>query len=225
MEKPTKKILITGEQARFNQLNDWCLTHGFQPTFQPFIRINPVLGLTIPKTDWIFFSSPKGALAYLNHYPICAKKIAALGEGTARALTSFNLTAQFLGEAEDQPATVGEKFESAVTNNETVFFPISQLSKKTVINALTKVQYQTLITYKTETLSQKMSDSFDVILFTSPSNVENYLIENAVEKNTVLIAMGETTATAIRQKIINPKLAHLLESPNERAVISFLEQQ
>lgn len=224
MKKPIKKILITGEPDRFNQLNEWCLTHDFQPVFQPFIRINPVPDLTIPETDWIFFSSPKGALAYLNHYPIRAKKIAALGAGTARTLASFNLTTQFIGQPDDEPATVGEKFEKELTTNETVFFPISQLSKKNVIKALTNARYQTLITYKTEALALKLSSAFDLILFTSPSNVENYLIKNRVEKNTVLMAMGETTAAAIRQNITHSELIHVLENPNEEAVITFLEQ-
>lgn len=61
------------------------------------------------------------------------------------------------------------------------------------------------VVYTTLETSQLVTDSYDGILFFSPSAVESFFSRNVVQKEVVLFAIGTTTATAI-QKFTNARV-------------------
>ncbi|MFY7899050.1 MAG: uroporphyrinogen-III synthase [Chitinophagaceae bacterium] len=71
--------------------------------------------------------------------------------------------------------------------------------KENNISVLEKTVYQTIVTPK------KLSQTFDGILFFSPSAVESFFAVNTVPLHTVLFAVGTTTAQAI-QSFTNNKI-------------------
>jgi uroporphyrinogen-III synthase len=188
----------------------------------PFIEVQAVIDLKIPTTDWIFFSSPKGARSYLAQYTILANKIAALGTGTASVLKEAGLNPDFIGESTDEPEIIGRKFNDLLHDNSTVFFPLGNRSKRSVVNEINSQKVQERITYKTLDQQHSLTEKHDVILFTSPSNYHSFIQSNKIAAHTQIIAMGKTTERAIKDDNAAFKL-HTLTSPTEAAIISFLE--
>lgn len=220
MEK-NSRILLTNELTRFPNLRKWCSAQNAQLTGASLIEIQPIRNLQVPETDWIFFSSPKGAQAYLNHYPIRAKKVGAYGKGTAKILAENEINVHFEGEPNQNPTAIGNAFNAILEPKNAVLFPISQRSKKSILNCITQSVSIEFICYQTHFKPAQFTTIFDAIIFTSPSNFKSYISLNKVAENTVIIAMGETTATTIRKGIDGIKI-HQLTEPNEGAMIRLL---
>lgn len=216
-----KSILVTREPGSFKTLKQQCINHNIRIKEIPFIEVEAVLDVSIPSTDWIFFSSPKGAQSYLAHYFIVSEKIAAIGEGTASVLQESGYDVHFIGESDDDPSIIGQKFNQRIKANSTVFFPLGNRSKRSVTSEVNPLQVKECITYKTIDRQQKLIENFDAILFTSPSNFHSFIQSNDIDSNTCVIAIGKTTEKAINT--YSPKFkVNTLKSPTENAIIEFL---
>ncbi|NOQ75902.1 MAG: hypothetical protein GQ574_28105 [Crocinitomix sp.] len=216
-------ILITRKPGSFEKLEQWCVSQHIRLNQVPFIKVEAVLNVAIPVSDWIFLSSPQGAQHYLKHYVIKAKNIAALGQGTAAVLKKTRLQVAFIGEPTDDPVIIGQKFNALINSNSTVFFPLGNRSKRSVIDQIHSDQVIEQITYKTSDQQQVLSEKFDTILFTSPSNFHSFIQSNVIDSNTCIIAMGKTTEKAIRDFDSTLDVS-VLASPTESALIAFLEK-
>ena len=71
--------------------------------------------------------------------------------------------------------------------------------------------------YSTIATVEKLSKRYDGILFFSPSAVESFFSLNEVGSNTILFAIGNTTAEAISQKVKNKII--IAESPGKEALV------
>lgn len=210
-------ILITRKPGPFEKLEQWCIEQQVQLSQIPFIKVEAVLNVPTPTTDWIFFSSPQGAQLYLQHYSIKAEKVAAFGQGTAAILNKAGIKIEFIGEATDDPKMIGQKFNELLSNKLKVFFPIGNRSKRSIIEQIDTEQLEERITYKTLDQQQELNNTFEVILFTSPSNFHSFTQSNDISANTHLIAMGKTTEKAMLT--FNPSLeVNVLVSPTELAL-------
>jgi uroporphyrinogen-III synthase len=219
---PTEKsILITRELRAESLIRAWAAEKKFNLVETSFIETVAVTGLTIPETDWIFFSSPQSVHLYFEHYALRAKKIAALSEGTADALLEVNQTADFIGNPLHVTKQIGLDFFSEVQSNEVVLFPLSDISKKQISNQKGNHTILELITYKTALVSAKTSSEPAAVLFTSPSNVDGFLLANKLTNATKILAIGETTAGHLRQLGFT-KIA-VSESTNEKALVKALK--
>ncbi|MCC7453344.1 MAG: uroporphyrinogen-III synthase [Crocinitomix sp.] len=216
-----KHILITSEANAFPKLVKWCSEHEISLVCQPFIQIEPIKNLAIPQTDWIFFNSPKGAKAYLENYRIYASKIGVLGLGTAKMVKLFCSTIDFCGDSSRSIPEIGEDFNSQLLPHETVFFPISDRSKKSIAKHISSRRKFELVTYQTNLNPIKFSQDFDLLIFTSPSNFLSYREANELTPNQIYVAFGKTT----KASMANLKKVEVLKAPNEHAVIEFLENQ
>lgn len=220
--KSIKHILITNEGKSFPKLKEWCQENKITLTCQSFIHTTPIIGLTIPDSDWIFFSSPKGARIYLEKYPVKANKVAVLGKGTLKALEPFKINADFIGDSKLSPEEVGKAFRTTIDNNETVLFPISDRSKRNICKALPEENKIELITYHTVYTPITSVLEHGLILFTSPSNFESYLSRNTMSETLEIVAIGKTTAQAIKQRVSHKEIG-VLTAPNEDTFIAYLE--
>jgi uroporphyrinogen-III synthase len=77
-----------------------------------------------------------------------------------------------------------------------------------------------LITYKTALVSDKLNDIPGIILFTSPSNVDGFLLSNKPELKTQILAIGETTAARLRE--LGMKDILVSDSTNEKELVKAL---
>ncbi len=216
-----KHILITSEANAFPKLVNWCSNREISLVCQPLIQITPLINLAIPQTDWIFFNSPKGAKAYLENYSVHASKIGVLGLGTAKMVKLFCPAIDFCGDSSRSIPGIGEDFKNQLDSDETVFFPISDLSKKSIVKHLLPSQVIELVTYRTKLSPIKFAENFDVVIFTSPSNFLSYSKLNELKPNQIYVAFGKTT----KANMAYLNKVEVLKAPNEHAVIEFLENQ
>lgn len=216
-----KTILVSRNLSSDSILREWAAEKGHALIEAPFIRIEPILGLEIPPSDWIFFSSPNGVDLYFDNYPILAKRIAVYGGGTHDRLESRGIEAQFVGDTRKTPAEIGKDFFDSIHPNEVVLFPLSQLSKKNIVNVNQKNVCLEMTLYETSVESTHMPKT-DFAILTSPSNIDGYLMENTTE-NVEFIVLGETSKKHFEGLNLSASI-HMPTSSTERSVIELLEK-
>lgn len=79
------------------------------------------------------------------------------------------------------------------------------------------IEVDEVILYDTDLTPVAVEKNYDAILFFSPSGVESFFSVNKIEEQTVLFAIGNTTATEIK-KFSNNKLI-ISEAPSKEAVL------
>jgi hydroxymethylbilane synthase len=121
-------------------------------------------------------------------------KFGVLGRGSEDALRLHGKVADFNGEEEGiDTKDIATEF-AKLANGSNVLFPSAKGSLKTIQKALsddTKIVELTVY----ETVSEdNVAQSFaEVLIFTSPSNVDSYFAENLLEPDQQVICIGKTT--------------------------------
>jgi hydroxymethylbilane synthase len=156
---------------------------------------------SLPDCDWIFLNSAF-ALDSILHLKtdFNMKKIAAFGPATAKHIQKNGLNVDFIGLG--TPQQVAEKFDSIISSKELVFIPSSNKSLGTVQGILKDSNKKILETYTTILIDKKLKQ-YDLLVFTSPSNVEAFLNSNKISDQKV-ISIGPSTTSALKNAgIIN----------------------
>jgi len=149
--------------------------------------------------DWVFFSSPKSVYSVLNQVQLPATlKVATLGRGTKKILEQYGVKPDFVGRDSDT-SIVARTFLKEL-KSERVWLPKSSRSLNRIEGELPESQVVAQVTYQTTPISSQLRENHDIVVFTSPSNVEGYLLENRLSSKQHIIAIGETTASYITQR-------------------------
>lgn len=150
--------------------------------------------------DAVFFTSPRSVLFFLDKIDLEENKfIGAIGKSTAGFIHQQGYSVNFTGIQSGKPQEVAETFKAAV-GDQKVLFPQSSRSKKSVQKYLEKEQCIDLVVYETLLESQELKESPEILVFTSPSNVEAFLEKNSIDKNQKIIAWGDSTALYLEDK-------------------------
>lgn len=176
-----------------------------------------------PPSDWIFFSSKNAIKYFFSQNPVILRKtrFAVFGKGSARYLRSFDKTADFVGQGNDAGA-IAKQFAQLI-HNETVLFPMAIDSIQTVQRQLGYNNVaKNLYVYKTEIKKEFTVAEADILVFTSPSNVEAYFSKHVIKEHQQVIAIGTTT----QQKLMRygVKQVILPESFEEESLIQCIWQ-
>ncbi len=198
-----KRILISRNVLQESILARFCADKGIELIGESFIRTDVIPDIQFPKTDWIFFSSPRAVLLFFEYYSVEDQKIAVLGEGTADALSKYGRQAQFVGETNMEPSTIGKTFAAKIAQKEKVLFPISQISRRSVSSQLQNENKAEVVFYETHLDEKEIDSNFDCIIFTSPSNVDGFLAENVVLTSTTLLCLGELTKQHLEERQVS----------------------
>ena len=177
-------------------------------------------------TDWVFFYSKKALKYFWEGLSIPertffqAKKIAAFGEGTRFAIEQLDLAVHFVGTGSAVPTA--EAFLE-VAAGASVLFPRAENSRKSVQKLLSgKLEMLDLIVYKNVPRANFDVMRADFLVFTSPLNAQTYYSKYALEEEQVVLAIGTTTAKALKaegvQKVMIP------DYPSEEALAKLLLQ-
>ncbi|WP_214071289.1 hydroxymethylbilane synthase [Mucilaginibacter sp. dw_454] len=172
--------------------------HNIQIDGRSLIRTVPVItkldSYILKHIDWVFFSS-KNAVEYFFHLdPLLPKdvKFGVMGAGSEEMLRRKGHFADFTGLGNDS-ADVAEEF-ARLANGTQVLFPGAEESLRSVqkgLSADTKVI--DLAVYETVLEEEIEGSGADVLVFTSPSNVDAYFAENLLDPYQKVIAIGKST--------------------------------
>ena len=221
---PTQKSIFISRHLKsdspFKQLiNDV----GFTITAEPLIKITQIRYSYTPQTKWIFFTSKNAMDHFFSQDPDLQPdvKYAVISETSAEHLLSFGKTATFTGEGVDL-INIGKAF-SEVLRDESVLFPQAIDSYQTIQKQLGFINgCFNLYVYKTNIKTDFTIPYSDILIFTSPSNVEAYFNKYKFDPRQSIIAMGASTRFKLKEYGISNAVSP--KSFNEKGLLDALAE-
>ena len=196
--KKPAKVFISREIGEHNYFRRALNKHKIEIEDRSLIRTFPIVNILDPfylkNIDWIFFSSRNGVEFFFKLKPALSKKVkfGVVGRGSEDALRRYGHLADFVGESGDIKE-VAEDF-AQLAKGETVLFPRAQDSLLTIQKSLSAdTKIIDLPIYETGMVDNIDKTYADILIFTSPSNVEAYFAENLLDPGQGVIAIGTST--------------------------------
>ncbi|WP_442588685.1 hydroxymethylbilane synthase [Pedobacter sp. AW31-3R] len=192
------KVFISREVGEHNYFRRALENNHVEIEGRSLIRTFPIVNVLDPfylkRVDWIFFSSRNGVEYFFKLNPVLPKdvKFGVVGRGSEDALRKFGHLADYVGESGDIPE-VAEEFADLV-KGEVVLFPRAQDSLLSIQKSLTEeTKIIDLPIYET-VIEEDVDHTYaDVLIFTSPSNVDAYFADNLLDPGQQVIAIGSST--------------------------------
>lgn len=195
-----RSILITKSNEDQGVLADYCKSQHIQLVYNSFLTFSKVELVEIPKTEVLFFSSKRAVDYFLEQASISpTTQVACIGESTKQHLQAKGIEVNFVGNNPGEPESVSKELAKWL-GEKSCTIVLAKESKKSILNHLNPSTSTICVVYETYIHSKKLDQTFDCIVFTSPSNVEGYLKENKMHANTRIIAWGETTKKYLEEK-------------------------
>lgn len=193
--------------------------HNIKLEGESLIKIYPLINKLDPyilkHVDWIFFSSKNGIEHFFKLEPRLSKKtkFAVVGRGSEEMLKQYGHSAAYTGQDEGIDTEEIGKVFAAMNPNSTILFPRAKGSLQTIQKQMNgEIKVIDLPVYET-ILSENVSKSnAEVLIFTSPSNVDAYFVDNLVDPGQRIISIGYSTGRKLEEYGVSYTLPY---SPDE----------
>jgi len=202
--KMPSSVFITRDLDENSYLARWLTKHRIAIDDRSLIKIYPTINkldsFILKRADWIFFNSKNAIEHFFKLEPLVLKKtkIAVLGRGSEDALRKYNRIADFSGDNLGIKTEAIAKEFAKLVDGQTVLIPRAEGSLQTIQKELTEnTKVIDVPIYETVLAENVDKSNADVLIFTSPSNVEAYFQENLVDPGQKIICIGHSTAAAI----------------------------
>lgn len=195
-----RKVFVTKTFKEDDYLSSALKRLNFEVEGKSLIEFKQIRIKELPKTDWVFFSSKHAVRYFFNQDPKLEShvKFGCIGTSTSAELRSFGKRADFIGQSTDVKL-VGKQFSSKI-GNARVLFPIARGSMQSIQWQMVKRENVfNLEVYATLKHSVEIPQEHEILIFTSPSNVEAYFEKNTVHPHQKVVAMGESTGKALEK--------------------------
>ena len=201
---PTRKfpktVFVTRDLPESSYLRKAMEKHSIEIEDRSLIKTFPIINkldsFILRNVDWVFFSSKNAIEYFFKLEPELSKKVkfGVLGRASEDALRRFGKTASFNGEAEGiDTSDIAESFAELAKGTK-VLFPGAKESLRTVQKSLTaETKIIDLPVYETVMDENVESSQAEVLVFTSPSNVEAYFADNLLQPGQKVICIGNST--------------------------------
>jgi len=189
---------------------------GWKSSGQSLIHFKAVPFERVPETDWIFFYSKRAVRYFFEQLPSSSEegiKAAAIGPGTAGHLRQYGVEPRFVGNGDPEETAYAFVREA---EGQRVLFPQARRSRQSVQQALgQRIQAQPLVVYDNRPLRDVPLSRAQVLVFTSPLNVEAYFCQHQLLAGQQTVVNGQPTAEALGALDVAPKIA---AAPDEEAL-------
>ncbi len=214
------KVLLTQSKDRLQGLQDLLEAQGLVVEHQPFIKTVTLKNAyqdaqALLDCEWMLFSSQAAIEAWLELTPSLPKylpkslpkhiRYGAVGQKTAERLQALGLQVEVIGKPQSAEG-LADVFVRRFPNAKSVALPVGNLRLTVLKDRLTEANIPTksVVIYRTDLVDVKdiKVQDVDTILFASPSATQVLqagLQENNIFLNKNLVAIGQTTAEAIRK--------------------------
>lgn len=183
------------------------------------IKIFPIINKLDPfilkRVNWVFFSSKNAIECFFSLSPQLPKKVkyGVIGRASEEMLRRYDILPDFNGEEDGIDTQDIAKDFAKLANGSTVLFPGAKDSLRTIQQALNKAtKIIDLPVYETEMDENCDPSVAEVLVFTSPSNVDAYFTNNLLEPGQQVICIGKSTGKKFDQMNVNYTLPY---SPDE----------
>lgn len=171
----------------------------------------------VPQSDWWFFYSQRGMDFFFQQQavtPDSAAAIAVMGAASANYLKEqYGLAATFVGQG--KPSAIATQF-TQVAHGQSALFIQAKHSKASVQQLLPNtISQESLIVYNNTIKTVFSVKKADILVFTSPLNVQAYFGRYAYAATQQVISIGRTTGAALQVRSIPFILA---KHPQETAL-------
>ncbi|SFC45777.1 hydroxymethylbilane synthase [Parapedobacter composti] len=212
-------VFITRDVAETSYFYRAMAKHGIAVEGRSLIKIFPIINKLDPYilkyVDWVFFGSKNGIENFFRLNPRLRKhtKFAVIGRGSEEMLRQFGHTPHFSGERLGiNMEEIAAEF-AKVASGTTVLIPRAKESLETIQQSLTPdTKIINLPVYQTRIDTNVDKSNADVLIFTSPSNVEAYFVDNLVDPGQKIICIGRSTGRKIEELGLSYTLPY---SPDE----------
>lgn len=216
------KVFITRNIKRTDFFKTELEKVGFSVFGQSLIVFSAVDFGRIPDCEWLFFYSKNGVKFFFDNLnqvdlnQIINKKIATIGEGTARFLIQkYQRKPDFVGTGE--PLQTARAF-AQIAAKKRVLFPRAKQSKQSIQKQLgNTIIQQDLVVYANQPIDFFESKNANILVFTSPMNVNAYFHFVDYKPGQKVVAIGNTTATALQNMGIEKII--IAKNPNEIGLV------
>ena len=199
-------VFITRDLSETSYFHRAMTKHGITVEDRSLIRIFPMINKLDPYilkyVDWVFFGSKNGIENFFKLEPRLSKrtKFAVIGRGSEEMLRQFGHAPEFSGERLGiNMEEIAEEF-AKIASGTTVLIPRAKESLETIQQSLTAdTKVINLPVYQTRIDTNVSKSNADVLIFTSPSNVEAYFIDNLVDPGQQIICIGRSTGRKIEE--------------------------
>ena len=215
--KKPAKVFISREIGEHSYFRKALEKHKIEIDGRSLIRTFPIINKLDPfylkNIDWIFFSSRNAVDYFFKLEPALSKKIrfGVVGRGSEDALRKHGHLADYVGESGDIKE-VADDFAKLVAGQR-VMFPRAQDSLLSIQKSLgPETTVVDLPIYETVVEEHIDRTYADVLIFTSPSNVDAYFADNLLEPGQQVIAIGNSTGKKFDEMGVTYSLPY---SPDE----------
>ena len=177
---------------------------GYEVHGESLIHFEVIPFYTIPQTDWIFFSSQNAVRFFgegisILEIPFSVKdvRLAGIGKATSKAIKKVFGRCDFEGDG--NPETTAKTFLEVAKNQKTLF-PSAKKSRRSVQLLLEdQIEIFDLLIYDNVIKTNFELPNFEVIVFTSPLNVEAYFSKKKITDSQHFVVIGKTTGKALEE--------------------------
>lgn len=194
------KVFITRDISESSYFRRAMEKNGIALECRSLIRTFPIINRLDPyilrDADWIFFSSKNAIEYFFKLDPQISKKtqLGVLGRASEETLRRFGRVPDFNGEEEGIDTSEIAKEFAAIASGTTVLFPGAKGSLRTIQQTLSvQTKIIDLPVYETVIEEDAEQSHADVLIFTSPSNVEAYFAHNLLEPGQKVVCIGRST--------------------------------
>ena len=212
-----EKVFISRELSEHSYFRRALENRGIEVEARSLIRTVAVITkldhYILKNIDWIFFSSKNAVEYFFQLDPLLPKKVkfGAMGSGSADMLRRKGHFVDYEGEG-IEPEEVAAEF-AKLANGTTVLFPSAEGSLRSIQHGLSpETRIIDLPIYETILEDEVEQSGAEILVFTSPSNVEAYFADNLLQPDQKIIAIGKSTGKKLEEINVKHTLPY---SPDE----------
>lgn len=214
-----KTVFISRDITENSYLYRALEKHSIKLEGESLIRIYPVINKLDPfilkHVDWIFFSSKNGIENFFKLEPRLSKKtkFAVVGRGSEDMLRQYGYAASYTGQDEGIDTEEIGKVFAQENPKATVLFPRAKGSLQTIQNQMSEdINVIDLPVYETVLVDNVSKSNAEILIFTSPSNVDAYFANNLIDPEQKVISIGYSTGRKLDEYGVSYTLPY---SPDE----------
>lgn len=195
-----KSVLITRDLKEDSFFKNVLEGNGYTVHGVSFIETKKVLIANIPQTDWVFFASGNAVDFFFEQNPSLKPKtkFGVIGKSTEEVLKKHGKNAAFVGKTNDTKI-IAQKFAKTV-GIESVLFPQAKGGLRTVQQQFADAEkLNDLVVYETVKKENSNLPKAEVLVFTSPSNVESFFEKEKISAAQKVIAIGKSTEKKLKE--------------------------
>ena len=216
-----RSILITKSKYDKGALYDYCISQNIAICYHSFLTFKQVNISETTTSDVLFFSSKRAVDYFLQQTKISENTtVACIGESTKQHLNAKGIEVNFVGNNPGEPEFVSKELAKWL-GGKSCTIVLAKESKKSILKHLNPSTSNICVVYETYIHSKKINQTFDCIVFTSPSNAEGFLKENTISETTKVIAWGETTKRFLMEHQL--EVWKTLKSASEEELIEIVK--